>query len=220
MTFLIKNGTIVNAYEKYKADLLIKSGKISAIGKSLDQKVDQVIDAHGKYIFPGGIDAHTHFAIPFMGTVSAGFDTTPAAAVGGTTTIIDFTPQPKDMSLIDALHKHREEQAEGKVAIDYSLHSMVQDAQQNIFSELPALIKAGVPTIKLFMAYKGMPFHSSDDVIFKMLQHSKEEGMLVMLHCENGGIIDILQNQLVSEGKTEPKYHADSRPLIVEAEAV
>lgn len=219
MATLIKNGTIVTAAEQFKGDILIDGEKIIAIGSGLDGRAEEKIDAEGKYIFPGGIDGHTHFGIPFMGTSTAGFDTTPAAIVGGTTTIVDFAPQPQGMSLLDSIAKHREEKAEGISAVDFSLHAMVLDAQPGIFEEPPALVEAGIPTVKLFMAYKGTPFNSDDATIFQMLQKSKEVGMLTMLHAENGDVIDILQKQLVAEKKTDPQYHATSRPPVVEAEA-
>lgn len=219
MALLIKNGTIVTATEEFRGDILVDGEKIAAIGSGLDTKATETIDAKEKYIFPGGIDGHTHFGIPFMGTQTAGFDTTPAAVVGGTTTIIDFIPQPQGMSLLDASAKHRSEMAEGISSADFGLHAMVMDAQPGIFDELPALIKAGIPTIKLFMAYKGTPFNSDDTTIFRMLMETKKVGMLTMLHAENGDIIEHLQKKLVAEGKLEPKYHATSRPPVVEAEA-
>jgi dihydropyrimidinase len=154
-----------------------------------------------------------------MGTSTAGFETTPAAIVGGTTTVVDFSPQPAGMSLLDSIAKHREEKAEGKSAVDYGFHAMVMDAQEGIFQELPALVRAGIPTIKLFMAYKGTPFNCDDATIFRMLQKTRDVGMLTMLHAENGDVIDVLQKQLVAEKKTDPKYHATSRPPVVEAEA-
>jgi len=219
MATLVKNGTVVTAVEKFKGDILIDGEKIVAMGSGLDGRAEQIIDAEGKYIFPGGIDGHTHFGIPFMGTHTAGFDTTPAAIVGGTTTIVDFTPQPQGMSLLDASVKHREEKAQGVSAVDFGLHAMVMDAQPSIFDELPSLAKAGIPTIKLFMAYKGTPFYSDDATVFQMLQKSREVGMLTMFHAENGDVIDILQKQLVADKKTDPQYHATSRPPVVEAEA-
>jgi dihydropyrimidinase len=123
------------------------------------------------------------------------------------------------MSLLDSISKHREEKADGITAVDYSLHAMVMDAQASIFEELPALIKAGIPTIKLFMAYKGTPFNSDDATIFQMLEKTKEVGMLTMLHAENGDIINILQKRLIAEKKTDPRYHASSRPPVTETEA-
>ena len=163
MATLIKDGTIVTATEEFKGDVLIDGEEIIAIGKGLDQRAETVVDAKGKYLLPGGIDGHTHFVLPFMGTHTAGFDTTVAAIVGGTTSIIDFAPQPEGMSLLDSIDKHREEQAEGKTAVDYSLHAMVMDsAKEGIFEEVGALTKAGIPTIKLFMAYKGTASYVDD----------------------------------------------------------
>jgi dihydropyrimidinase len=219
MARLIKNGTVVTASDHFRADVLIDGEKIIAMGHGLDDRAGEIIDAEEKYVFPGGIDGHTHFSLPFMGTSTAGFDTTPAAIVGGTTTVVDFAPQPQGMGLVDSVVKHREEKADGISAVDYSLHAMVMDAQPSIFEELPALIKAGIPTIKLFMAYKGTPFNSDDSTIFQMLEKTKQVGMLVMLHAENGDIIDILQKRLIDEKKTDPRYHATSRPPVAEAEA-
>ena len=220
MATLIKDGTIVTATEEFKGDVLIDGEEIIAIGKGLDQRAETVVDAKGKYLLPGGIDGHTHFVLPFMGTHTAGFDTTVAAIVGGTTSIIDFAPQPEGMSLLDSIDKHREEQAEGKTAVDYSLHAMVMDsAKEGIFEEVGALTKAGIPTIKLFMAYKGTAFYVDDATLLRMLQATKDVGMLMMVHAENAHVIDIFQKQLVAEGKTDPKYHATSRPPVAEAEA-
>jgi len=220
MATLIKNGTIVTATEQYKSDVLIDGEVVVAIGSGLDDRAETVIDASGKYLFPGGIDAHTHFDLPFMGTNTAGFDTTPAAIVGGTTSVVDFTPQPAGFSLMDSIAKHREESIEGKTAVDYSLHSMVMDTStKGIFSELDALIESGISSIKLFLAYKGTPFNVDDGTLFRMLEASKEIGMLVMTHAENGDVIEVLQKKLIAEGKTDPKYHAVSRPDVAEAEA-
>jgi len=219
MAKLIKNGTVVTASDHFNADILINGEKIVAMGHGLDDRAEETIEAEGKYVLPGGIDGHTHFSLPFMGTSTAGFDTTPAAIAGGTTTVVDFAPQPQGMSLVDSLVKHREEKADGISAVDYSLHAMVMDAQPSIFEELPALIKAGIPTIKLFMAYKGTPFNSDDATIFQMLEKTKAVGMLPMLHAENGDIINILQKRLIDQKKTDPRYHAASRPPVTEAEA-
>ncbi len=220
MAILIQDGTIVNSSELFKGDILIEGEKIIALGSRLEGRADKVVPAEGKYIIPGGIDGHTHYHLPIMGTHTTGFATTTAAAVGGTTCVIDFSPQPPGMSLMDSILKHRAEEAEGKAAVDFSLHAMVMDAaQQGIFEELPALVKAGVPTIKLFMAYKGTPFMCDDATIFRMLQACKKAGMLMMLHAENGDMIDVYQKQLLAGKKTDPKYHATSRPPVVEAEA-
>jgi len=220
MATLIKNGTVVTASELYKSDVLIDGEKITAIGTGLDGRAETVVDADGKYLFPGGIDAHSHFDLPFMGTNTAGFKTTPAALVGGTTSVIDFCPQPAGMSLQDSIAKHREEAIEGKTAVDYSLHSMVMDTKvPGIFDEFKPLVDSGIPTIKLFLAYKGTPFNVDDATLFRALEAAKEVGMLAMTHAENGDIVALLQQKLIAAGKKEPRYHAESRPPLVEAEA-
>jgi len=220
MATLIKGGKVVTSTDTFKADILIKGDKIAAIGLGLDNMADEIVDARGMLLLPGGVDAHTHFSILFMGAKAPGFDTAKAAAVGGTTTIVDFVPQPAGKSLVQSLKLHRRNEADGKSAVDYGLHAMIQDsAQKTILSDLPKLVELGVPTLKAFMAYKGTPFNCPDDVIFQLLQESKKHGMMVMLHAENGDMIDVLQKQLIAEKKTAPKWHAVSRPEVVEAEA-
>ena len=220
MATLIKNGTIVTSTEQYKGDVLFDEERIIAIGGGLDDRAETIVDAEGKYVIPGGIDNHTHFSLPFMGTLTTGYETTTAAAVGGTTAIINFAPQPEGLSLMDSVAKHREEEAEGKSAVDFSFHAMVLDAaQETIYDEPEAMVKAGIPSVKLFMAYKGTPFYVDDSTLFRMLQATRNVGMLAMVHAENGHVIDLLQKQMLAEGKTDPKYHAPSRPPVVEAEA-
>ena len=220
MAKLIKGGTIVSASEQFKGDILIEGEKIVALGSGLEGRAEETVDATGKYVFPGGIDGHTHFKLPFMGTHTASFDTAAGAAVGGTTTIIDFAPQPKGMSLMDSIAKHREEEADGKCPVDYSFHAILMDAsKEGVFDELPELIKAGISTIKLFMAYKGTPFMCDDAIIYRMLKATEKVGMMPMLHAENGHVIDEMQQECLAKGWTEPKYHATSRPPVVEAEA-
>jgi dihydropyrimidinase len=220
MTTLIRNGTIVTASDQYKADLLIIGEKIAAVGMGLEGRADVTVDATGKYIFPGGVDGHVHLGqMSSRGTAVTGYETTPAALAGGTTTVIGFAPQNEGMGLLDAVIKFREETAEGQSAVDYGLHAAVRDPRKQIFEELPSLVKAGVPTVKLMMALKGTPFHSDDTTIFRMLQEAKKVGLLTMVHAENGDVIDVLQQQLIAENKTEPLYHAFSHPTVTEEEA-
>jgi dihydropyrimidinase len=219
MNTLIKNGTIVTSGEQYRGDILIKGENIAAIGTNLDGGAETVIEAAGKYIFPGGVDGHTHFKSPAMGTCTAGFETTVETIVGGTTCIIDFAPQLPGVSLVESIASHRRDSAEGQAVVDFGLHAMVQDSQEGIFQETTAMVREGIPTVKLFMAYKGTPFYSSDDIIFRMLQKSREAGILVMIHAENPDMIGILQKQMIAAGQTEPKYHAASRPPAAEGEA-
>ncbi|MEW6080750.1 MAG: dihydropyrimidinase [Bacillota bacterium] len=219
MSLLIKNGTVVTSVGEQKADILIEGEKIAAIGKSLEGRAEEIIDASDRYILPGGIDQHSHFGLPFGGTWTRGFETTTAAIVGGTTTVVDFAPQPAGMSIRDAIRKHSEEKAEGVAVVDFAFHGMVMDVNETLFEEIPRLPEDGVPTLKLFMAYKGTPFMVDDATLFRALQASKNAGLTIMVHAENGDVIDVLQKQCVAAGQLEPKYHAVSRPPAVETEA-
>ncbi len=180
MSVLIKNGMIVTSINECVADILIEGEKIIAIGKGLDDRAMKVIDASGKYLLPGGVDNHTHFALPFGGTVTRGFETTPAAIVGGTTTVVDFAPQPRGMGIMDSIAKHDEEQARGKSAVDYAFHGIVMDVTDGLFEEIPKLPEQGIPTLKLFMAYKGTPYMVDDATLFKALRAAKKAGVTIM----------------------------------------
>lgn len=219
MKKVIKNGTILTAVDEYKADILIEGEKIVSIGKDICTEGCEVIDANGMYVLPGGVDNHTHFALPFGGTYTRGFETTSAAIVGGTTTIIDFVPQPKGMNLVDSVEKHMKEQSEGVSVVDYSLHGMVMDVTERLFEEIPKLPEIGIPTLKLFMAYKGTPYMVDDATLYKALKAGNKAGVTIMVHAENGDLIDVLQKQCIANGQIEPKYHAVSRPPQVEIEA-
>ncbi len=219
MSILIKNGTIITAVDEYKADILVEGEKIKAIGKDLNVKADEVIDASGKYVMPGGVDQHTHFDFSFGSATVFGWEGSNAALVGGTTTVVDFVNQKVGWSVKDSVDAYVEAKVDGKAMCDYSFHGVVYDPNDALFKEITRLPEIGMPSIKLFMAYKGHPYHCDDDAVFKALQASKESGVTIMVHAENADVIDVLQKQLVAEGKTEPKYHAVSRPPLVEAEA-
>lgn len=215
MSLLIKNGILVSSEGQYEADIYVENEKIVEIGSSLTKSADEIIDAKGKYILPGGVDEHVHYGS--FGSLE--FDTSNAAVVGGTTTVVDFAPQPKGLSIRESVKKHNEETAKGIAMCDYSFHGMVMDPTEELIEEIKELPKAGISTLKFFMAYKGTPFMSEDDIIFKALQTAKEYGVTIMVHAENGDLVKLLQEQLVEEGKTEPYYHAESRPPLVESEA-
>jgi dihydropyrimidinase len=218
MDVIVRNGTVVTASGISKADIGIQDGKVVQIGGTLDQ-AERIIDAEGCYVMPGGIDVHTHIDSGDFGTRSADdFGTgTIAAACGGTTTIIDFCSQDKGQTLGDAI-AHWDSKAEGKVAIDYGYHMIITDMNDGVFEELATLPERGIPSFKLFMAYRGM--NMIDDVtLLKSLEQAKKHGALVMVHAENGDAADYLRDQFVAEGKTEPYYHALSRPPRIEAEA-
>ncbi len=216
---LIQGGLIVTATDQYTSNILIDKGKIVSIGENLFTDSDvKIINAEGLLVFPGFIDEHTHMAMPFNGTVTSSWETeTIAAAVGGTTTIVDFAKQDKGESLLDtiALWKNK---ANGNTAIDYSLHVAITDLTEQVIREIPPVVESGVSTLKLFMAYKG-EIMMDDEALLTILQESKKVGALVMVHAENGDVIELLQRQLIADGKVEPKYHATSRPIVVEAEA-
>ena len=216
---LIRNGRVVTATETYVSDILIHSGRIAALGTELDDvEVTDIIDANGLLVLPGAIDEHTHMAMPFNGTVTAGWDTeTVAAAVGGTTTIVDFAIQNKGQSLLETVFAWKEK-ANFHTAIDYSLHIAITDLNEEVLQEIPMVVARGVVTLKMFMAYKG-EMMMDDQALLRILQVARGVGALVMVHAENGEVVDLLQRQLVAEGKMAPKYHGDSRPPEVEAEA-
>ena len=219
MSLLIKNGVIVTAMEEYKGDILVEEGKIVAIGKDLEAKAEEIIDAKGMYVLPGGVDQHVHFSFEFNGSKVRGFETSNAAAVGGTTTVIEFVNQIKGKGLIDTIDDYRKENAEGIAMVDYSFHGIITDPSTGVYDEIAKLPEAGYPTVKLFMAYKGMFFHCDDDVIAKSMQKAREAGVTIMVHAENADLIDVLQRECVEKGQVEPYYHAVSRPPMVEVEA-
>ncbi len=216
---VVKNGTVVTATESYGADIGIEGGKIAALGRGLEGL--EIIDAQGNYVFPGAIDVHTHFELPSMGTVSADdFQTgSIAAACGGTTTFIDFADQGKGESLHKALEM-RMERAKGKAAIDYGFHVAITDPTDEVMSvEMAEMVKEGVTSFKLYMAYKGR-YMVDDATLLKSLLKAKEVGALIMVHAENGDLLHYLINKHVAEGRKEPIWHARSHPPEAEVEAV
>ena len=220
MSVLIKNGRVITAVDDYLADIFIKNETVTLIGEKLDIEADQVIDATGKYLFPGGLDPHTHLDMPFGGTTSADdFETgTRAAAHGGTTTLIDFAIQSKGHSTLEALDTWHAK-ADGKTAIDYGFHMIVTDLEDNRVHEMKMLADAGVTSYKLFMAYPGV-LYVDDGTIYRAMRKAGEDGTVVCMHAENGIVIDEIVKQALAEGKTEPKYHAITRPTRMEAEGV
>jgi len=219
MSVLIKNGTVVTAENEFRADLYVEGETIRAIGENLEIEADEIVDAAGKYVFPGGVDQHVHFSFTYKGSKVRGFETSNAAAVGGTTTLIEFVNQIQGKGLVESIDEYRKTDAEGIAMVDYSFHSVMTDPRPEVIDEIPKLAEAGYPTMKLFMAYKGMFFHADDDAILKALFKGKEAGITVMVHAENAEMIDVLTKKLIAEGKTAPYYHAVSRPPVVEAEA-
>jgi dihydropyrimidinase len=216
---LITNGTIVTAADAYKGDVLIDDEKIAMIGRGLKAAGAKRIDATGKYVIPGGIDVHTHMELPFGGTfASDDFETgTRAAAFGGTTTIVDFAVQ----GFGEPLEKARDawmRKARGKATIDYGLHMIVRDVSDKVLKEMDAMVKDGISSFKLFMAYPGV-FMVDDASIFKALTRTADNGGLICMHAENGGVIDVLVKRALAAKNTTPKWHALTRPPEAEGEA-
>src|SRR5918993_133097 len=219
MSILIKNGTIVTATDQYLGDVLVQGEKISTIGTALTMPADKVIDARGKFVLPGGIDVHTHMDMPFGGTTSADdFESgTIAAAYGGTTTVVDFAIQYRGQTLHHAWETWMKK-AESKAAIDYGFHMIVTELTDQVEGEMDALVRQGVTSFKLFMAYPGV-FMLDDASIFRALKRTGRNGGTICMHAENGGVIDVLVKEALAAGKTAPKYHALTRPARAEAEA-
>jgi dihydropyrimidinase len=218
-TLLIRNGIVVTASDIYEGDVFVDGEKVAAIGSSLQMKADRVIDAKRKYVFPGGIDVHTHLDMPFGGTTSADdFESgTIAAAFGGTTSVVDFAIQYKGQRLHHAWETWMKK-AEGKAAIDYGFHMIITELSDQVEEEMDALVRQGVTSFKLFMAYPGV-FMLDDASIFRALLRTGKNGGTICMHAENGGVIDVLVKKALAEGKTAPKYHALTRPARAEAEA-
>ena len=224
MTTLIKNGTVVNATGSTAADVLVDGETIVALlapgSTALGQiDADTVIDAAGKYVIPGGVDAHTHMELPFGGTnASDTFETgTRAAAWGGTTTIIDFAVQRYGERVEDGLAAWHAK-ADGNCAIDYGFHQIIGGVDEFSLKSMETLIDEGITSYKLFMAYPGV-FYSDDAQILKAMQKAADLGLLTMMHAENGPAIDVLAEQLVSQGKTDPYFHGIARAWQMEEEA-
>jgi dihydropyrimidinase len=207
---LIKHGTLVTASETFQADILIQDEKILRIGLDLEAESAQVIDATRKLILPGGVDPHVHLDLPMFGTVSSDDHYTghKAAAFGGTTTVMDFVVLNEQgfQSSVDVWMRMAE-----KAAIDYSFHMNLTRFDETIAKTIPSLREMGIQTLKVFTAYNGR-LRLDDGGIFKALQIAKENGMLVMAHCENGDVIETLTAQALAQGKTTPEWHAFTRP--------
>ncbi len=213
---VIKNGKIVTNGDSYVADIGVKDGKVIEIATCID--CENVYDAEGKYLIPGGIDVHTHLDMPFCGTFSSDdfLTGTKAAAIGGTTTVVDYAIQPGGKTLKDAIDIWKEK-AEGKAVIDYGFHLAVTNLDDQARKDLPELLKNGFSSFKVFMVYDGMRL--SDKELLEILQIAKDNDGLVCVHAENYDSINYNIAKLLADGKTDPVYHAISRPQKCEAEA-
>src|SRR5438105_9169387 len=220
MSILIKGGRVSTADEDKVADVFVDGETVGEIGEALDRAADRTIDASGKYVLPGGVDPHTHLDMPFGGTVTIDDVESgqTSAAFGGTTTHVDFVIQPKGMTFAQALDEWHAKR-EGKALIDNGFHMAVTDLKEGgTLEELATLPDQGVTSYKLFMAYKGA-LQVDDETLFRTMEVAAETGALVMVHAENGDAIDVLVKKALAEGKTEPVWHARTRPPETEGEA-
>jgi len=218
---LIRAGRVITATDDYLADVLMRDGVIEAIGRQLVVGEDvNVVDATGLYVLPGGVDTHVHLENVIGPTVTC--DTfasgTRAAAFGGTTTIIDFALQTGSDSPLGAIAR-AQRSAEPQVAVDYSLHVIVTRVDEQVLADVRhAMRHEGVTSFKMFMAYPGVMM-ADDAAIFRMLRQVGADGGMVALHAENGTVIDLLIKEALEAGHTSPRYHALTRPAIMEGEA-
>ncbi len=223
MDLLIKNGKVITAEKTEVADVGIEKGRIVKIGKGLKADGAQVIEAKDKYLFPGGIDIHVHFNLFFCNTYSEDWDTsTQAAACGGVTTIIDYAIQTKGKTLKEAIEA-RMKDAEGKVAIDYSLHGGITDWNAKTREEMDYYTRNGIPSFKMFMIYRKEGWMADDGILFSALEETKKTGAIIMLHAESAFVLDLLIERYHTEGmmKRYGAYcHSLSRPCFTEYEAI
>jgi dihydropyrimidinase len=223
MSLLIANGRVITASDDYVADVYCTDGRIAAIGRNLPPDrfpADRTIDAGGKYVLPGGVDVHTHLDSPSGATVSSDdfVSGTIAAAFGGTTSLIDFAVQHRGQTMRHALDAWMQ-RAQGKAVIDFGFHMIVTSLDDAGLVDMDRLVRdEGVTSFKLFMAYPGV-FMVDDATIFRALRRTADNGGLVCMHAENGGVIDELVKEALRRGRTAPKYHALTRPSRAEAEA-
>lgn len=218
MEILIKNGTVINAHQTVKCDVLVRNGKIAGLGVGLSAKeADKVIDATGLYVLPGAIDAHTHLEMPMGKTVSAdGYESgTRAAACGGVTTVFDYTLQEHGKSMLAEI-EDRNRLAEPKACVDYCFHGGISEVNDERLNEVYDMVKQGFPSIKAYMTYA---FGLDDMSLFRLLQTSADAGALITVHAESAGIIDAKRAEFKKAGLGDVWYHYLSRPEIAEEEA-
>ena len=221
MELLIKGGTVVTATESFPADVAVDGGKIVAIGRDLAVNVEKVVDAPGKLVLPGALDAHTHMAMPFGGTVSADsyLAGTRAAVCGGVTTIFDYPVQHKGETILGLIGS-KKEVLEKEACCDYAFHCCITDLNGGeILDEMEQAVEEGITSFKCFLVYKKEGMMVDDGMLARLLLRAKELGAMINVHAENLDLIDLRTEQYLKEGKTSAWYHYMSRPEFVEAEA-
>src|SRR5258705_7064871 len=204
MSLLIKNGRIVTAVDDYHADIFVEKERVTTIGEKLEMNAEQVIDAKGMLVIPGGIDVHTHLDMPFGGTVSSDdFETgTRAAAFGGTTTLVDFAIQARGTKMREALDTWWKK-AEGKACVDYGLHMIITDLPDAHIEDMNDMVREGVSSFKLFMAYPGV-LMVDDATIFKAMRKTAENGGVIFMHAPKGSALHIIFKPAGAPGEKNP----------------
>lgn len=221
MDLLIKNGTIVTAKEYFTGDIGVKDGKIVCIGTDLGESAEEIVDAEGMLVLPGAIDAHTHLAMPFGGTVSADgyLAGTRAAACGGVTTVFDYPMQRKGKGIMETVNT-RKALCDPEACVDYAFHCIITDLNGgSILDEFSEAVSEGITSFKCFLVYKKEGMMVDDATLIKVLLKAKEVGAITNIHAENPDVIDMNIEKFLKEGKTSAWYHYLSRPEFVEAEA-
>jgi len=223
---IVRGGTVISAQQEVRAEVLVEGERVLAVAppdtelaRSFAAAADRVVEAAGRYVIPGGVDAHTHMEMPFGGTFAAdSFETGTRAAVwGGTTTIVDFAIQPRGGSLHQGLEGWLA-RAEGRCAADYGFHMILSEVTDASLAEMDRLVEEGVTSFKLFMAYPGV-FYATDGEILRAMQRAAGIGALIQMHAENGIAIDQLVLQALARGERSPKFHGSTRPAVLEGEA-
>ncbi len=217
---VIRGGTVVTATDTMQADVGIKGEIVTAIGRGLD-KARREIDARGKLVMPGGIDAHAHIEqLTSSGVMAAdNFETaTASAAMGGTTTVMCFAAQHVGMSLAKVTEDYHARAARGAV-VDYAFHLIIAEPTETVLKkELPKLVKAGHASVKVYMAYDRLKLN--DEQLLDVLQAARDNGAFMLVHAENYGMITWMSKRLLARGYTAPRYHAVSHPRVCEPEAI
>ena len=218
---VIAGGTVVLPEGPVRADVLIAGGTILGIADPGTGRGAEVLDASGKVVLPGGVDPHVHMKIGFMGQRSVyDFESGGIAALrGGTTTVIDFALQRRGGSMLAGL-AHRRKQADPVVTLDYGLHLIATDVNAGTLAELPGLRAEGVPSLKVYTVYEEDGLKLDDGALHALMGGAAREGMTVVLHAENAGIVERLRAEAVAAGHTHPRWHALTRPPVTEIEAI